>query len=535
MDFPQVTMIFHLFLLCGAALTALPLLVSAQSKCTLCYDGSPPDLSLSSQALGWSCSDLKSFADILMAGEQECLELQIVGFQDCACPTYPNGYCTLCPGGFSDIPDRSLSVPSTTNLTCGDILFVQRSLLTNGCQDLAPYRQRCGCPANAQCKFCADGSQPSNADRVLPYLTVGQQTTTCGEIAAKAFGSPADKCNDVIVPPVAVNAQGYCGCPNTFPSRLCSLCPSGIVNPDIVVPQTGGLTCSEMDTYLSYITDANSCQAIASKSQVCCENLEKCPVCTGGSSAQYNSTRTYRPYGLTCANIGDAAQYGFPLSCNDVKQRFQWYCDCPSATPSCTICQQGELPSEMRKKVPLLSTNCREINDYMSLRLTKECTAGVAGLSFDASSFCGCSGFSAPDQCKFCPDGITVRDPGLKPGLAQGASCGELEDFARYVKTAKLCAAVQNFAADCCTAPPNTPTVPPNTPTASPTTRTPANSTSSPQPTGLVPPTTPAPTGFPTLGPRPTPTNAPSSDASATFVLPTSLMFLFSTIFQIVQ
>ena len=517
---PKPKMIFV-----GLALISLSSQIRAQTnRCTLCYDGSEPDMSLSSESLGWSCTDLQLFADILTPNEDDCVELQIAGFQDCNCPTYPPGFCTLCPGGFSDIPDRSVSVPSTTNLTCGDILFVEESLLANGCQDLAPYRERCGCPIEAECTFCADGSDPRNRDRVIPYLSVaGQDPVTCGENAAKAFSAPADRCNDYTVAPVAVNPQGYCGCPGTFPSNLCSLCPNGqVVNSDIVVPQTGGLTCSEMETYLSYITDEDACRTIAETSHVCCRQLDECPVCPGGSRVEYNKDRLYEPYGLTCENIGLSQQYGFPMTCEDVQTRFPFYCGCPDTNPSCTLCQLGELPPEMEKEIPLLSTTCEEVNDFLSLRLTRECAGEAASLSFAASAYCGCTGFTPPDQCSFCGDGQIIRDLSFVPEGAQGATCGELQDFSRYVRTVNLCIAVQNFAPACCS-------VPPGTPTMAPTTSSPIAPTDTPSP---ATPTTPVPTNAPTTSaPAPTTPPPPSSALSRT-LLPTLAILFVTTIGQ---
>lgn len=470
-----------------------------QGDCTLCADGSAPDMNLSSEDLGWSCFDLNSFASILKTSDAECTELQIIGFQDCACPTFPPGFCTLCPGGFSDIPDKNVQVPSTNNLTCGDILFVETSLLQNGCEDLAPYRERCGCPAEAECSYCADGTMPMYSNRVIPYLSTPSNQVTCAQQASAAFSSTAEQCDTYTVAPVPVNGQGYCGCQGTFPSNFCSLCPAGteVVNPDAVLPETGGMTCLEMEEYLRYITDQTSCQTIADSSQICCRPIESCPVCAT-DDVGYNKGKPYDPYGLTCEDVGLAEHYGFPMTCQDVQTRFPFYCECPNANPTCTLCQLGELPPETNKVIPLMDTTCQEINDYTTLRLTSECTAEKAKYPFDASAYCGCTGFEAPKACTFCPAGERVRDTSLVPEGADGASCGELMEFADYVRTSDLCSAIHAFSSVCCmdpTEPTTTPSVgQPTSPRPSPTDQLPSASPSMAPSRPSLPPPTPTPT-----------------------------------------
>jgi hypothetical protein len=486
--------------------------VTAQDQCTLCADGSDPDMSLMSADLGWSCTDLSQFASILKAGDTECTDLQIVGFQDCACPTYPTGFCSLCPGGFSDIPDKTVTVPSTTNLTCGDILFVAESVLQGGCEDLAPYRERCGCPTDVACNFCADGTTPANSDRILPYLTRNGQTTTCAQQTSNAFSAPAELCNEVVVAPVAVNAQGFCGCQGTFPSNLCTLCPGGAAatNPDLVVPQSGGLSCTQMEDYLSYITDEASCQLIADSSAVCCRPVESCPVCEG---ALYNQDKFYDPYGLPCADIGYAPEFGSPMTCDDIQTRFPYFCECEGADPQCTLCQLGELPPEMDKDIPLLGTTCKEVNDYASIRLTSECAEEKASWSFDASAYCGCTGFEPPDQCDFCPSGQIVRDTAKVPELAGTSACSELEDFTKYVTDASLCSTLQKFGLECC--------VDPNAPTEAPSPGPPLSPTVAPAPSATLQPTIPGETYAPTVTGA---TPPPSSGRTVATLVPNLLM-----------
>jgi len=501
--------------------------LAQDQQCTLCADGSPPDLSLRSSDLDWSCSELNSFAVAanLKQGDAECTDLQIVGFQDCACPTFPDSLCSLCPAGFSDIPNKDISVPSTTDLTCGDILFVEESLLDGGCADLMPYRERCGCPMDVPCTYCADGSMPQEPDRKLPYLTTtAQDPVTCAEQANLAFQATEEQCNEITVAPVAVNGQAYCGCEGTFPSNLCSLCPDGgtVVNPDLVVPGTNGMTCSEIAEYLPFITNSDSCVEIARLAEVsCCNAFEACPVCEGGANVNYNEDKVYEPYGLTCEFVGSAAEFGFPMSCQDAQTRLPYFCECPGAIPRCTLCQLGELPPDMDKQIPLIKKTCKETNDYISIRLTSECAAEKASLSFDASAFCGCTGFDAPKQCNFCPEGQQVTNPTLVPVLGDGATCAELEEFADYVRSASLCSSVQTSALQCCRDP--------NAPTISPTDATAMESAAPSSPGATLSPTGSMPTPLPTGAPIQPPTGNSASHA-CTVVFPAFTLAVLTSV-----
>ena len=500
-------------------------------SCTLCADGSPGDLSLSTtREEGWTCNDLNIFATtILKEDDMDCHKIRVLGFQDCACPTFPG--CNLCPNGFFDIPDPTVAVPSPNGLTCADILFVEPERLPTGqCSDLSPYRELCGCPTDSECSFCADGSAPTEQSRVLPYLsTPSEPPVTCGQVATMAFSSPPGQCADYTVAPVPVNGQGYCGCQGTFPSNLCTMCPDGaaIVNPDFVVPNTQGMTCSEVEEYLQYITDEDSCNAIAASAQVCCKEIVPCPVCSGN----FNEDKLYEPYSLTCSYIGNAQDFGHPMTCEDVQLRFPYFCECPGALPTCTLCQLGELPPETDKEIPLLGTTCKSVNDYASLRTVEDCAEEIAFLSFDASAYCGCTGFEPPALCEFCPESQLVTNPDLAPEGASGATCGDLEDFADFVTTANLCSAVQAYAVVCCRDP-GAPTVAPSVGffPGTPTTATPTITLAPTSVNETLSPTFPGQTtGFPTGG---FVTFAPTSSAISTLSLlfvPTIILLVATT------
>lgn len=513
---------FVLLLLCSSSSTKNKVFVHAQvNKCTLCADGSAPNLSLESDSLQWTCSNLAVFADILIAGEQECIDLQFAGFWDCECPTYPENYCTLCPGGSNEITNPDFIVPSNANLTCRQILYVDENRL-DSCEELAPFRSMCGCPTDVQCSFCTDGTVPTFGDRIIPYLTTSENPVTCASNAAKAFSAPPATCEDYTIAPVPVNGQAYCGCQGTAPLDLCTLCPEGttLVNPELDIPRTG-LNCREMQEYLRYVTEEESCNAIASMGRPCCQPLEPCPVCPQGPNVEFERELSYPPYQMTCETIGLAEQFGYKMGCSDVQQRFPYYCGCPGSQPACTLCPLGQIPP-LERDIPLLQTTCSEVNAYASLRLASECAEEMASLRFDASAYCGCTGFLPPDDCPFCRAGQIVRDLALVPPGAD-QPCEILADFARYVTRADLCTAVQEFAPACCDSPTGPTTAPAPT----------INDTNMPTPTFFsnAPSLTPSvPTSFPPVFVTPTPNPPPASGAvcrlSATILSTTATMVI---------
>ncbi|CAB9508080.1 expressed unknown protein [Seminavis robusta] len=450
---------------------------TGQDSCTICQDGSFPTnpegivtVDSATTVLDWKCGDLYEVLLLLSvpADGEQCTSLQFSGFVECGCPSFDNEeYCALCPARFHNIPAPETAIPGYDGVTCGHILYApknnEKAIIP--CDQLDRYTRLCNCPD--ECSLCRYSDEyPTHLNRSIPYLTEGNNHYACGDLEAAARLLPKDEgCEALLQPPVAVDVQGYCGCPKTGPINTCSLCPhpnQTIQFPDLVVPNVGGLNCIELEEYLSYVTDTNACNVIAAKAEACCTTLEPCPICADGGNG-LGAAKVYKPYGLGCDLIGQASHYGYPdLPCAVAQERFPFFCRCVDVLPTCTICKLNLVPPFPNRFIPLLNMTCGEANDFVSLRTEAECPAALTAFSVDVAAFCGCSeDTSLRGRCAFCPPGEAfivdyIEQGGLTETTIFGQPhthetwCQELENLALYVVKTDLCLAVQESGRECC-------------------------------------------------------------------------------------
>ncbi|CAB9525092.1 expressed unknown protein [Seminavis robusta] len=330
------------------------------------------------------------------------------------------------------------------------------------------------------CFLCPDQNPPLFQNRVLPYLTpapspqsntipVGQtdptETTTCGMLAAEAETlTDATECFDAIFPTVPLDVPSFCGCSSSQTWDLCSLCGNQpISNPDLNVPGSGGLTCLDLQEYMRFVTDENSCNTIAETARAaCCTPLPNCPVCVNPVFT-YAQDKLYPPFGLKCSELSLAERLGHNVTCPEIQERFGWYCECPNAIrPSCSLCGDGVDVPQPEQPVQALGegVTCQEVDDYASLRPAETCESDIAAWSVDARAFCGCPGFSPRGDCRIaCSSGLVVDTNALvkdEAGISINdyLTCGELFAFAPFVTSSDMCLAMQRSSQNgCCVAP----------------------------------------------------------------------------------
>ena len=98
----------------------------------------------------------------------------------------------------------------------------------------------------------------SYSDQRIPYLSQNDHHVTCADYEAAAWLLPhRERYKQFRQAPLPVKVQEYCGCPITSPANACLLCHKGtsLENPEMVVPNMGGLNCLELEEYLSFITN----------------------------------------------------------------------------------------------------------------------------------------------------------------------------------------------------------------------------------------------------------------------------------------
>ena len=452
-------------------LLSLPSRSKAQEEmCSLCEDGSrPPDNGARTVWEGeeWNCRDLSQILGIIgvPAGSEDCFSLQFRAFTDCGCLTFPQEVvCSLCPGGFSDLPMPDIPIPGFPGLTCGDIVFASRdheddAILT--CDQVQRFSRLCRCPD--ACSLCRYSDEvPEFPNRIIPFLSTKDNVVTCADHAAQAARIPSDRCDTYHKAPVPVNVPALCGCPMASPANACSLCPNGkqVLDRSLVIPQAGGQTCEALEQYVQFITDRQSCLDIASVAEACCREYDPCPICSDGTNG-LGRFKTYEPYSLSCDRVGLASHFGFPLTCATAQERFPFFCRCPGARPDCTICPLGMLPPDPSRFMPLLNMTCGQVNDFLSLRSAAECDDAILSFSVDVAAFCGCIPTEISlgrGRCALCPEGQEVLSQSQMPNQVSitgsistdSIHCHELADLAPYVVKSDLCRAVQQSTPECC-------------------------------------------------------------------------------------
>jgi hypothetical protein len=185
-------------LLLGCAAT---LLAVVDSQCTLCQDGSAIDPT--GMIGGTSCTDIDSVIGATEPTSSTCIEAQLQGYLNCACPTFPDAYCAMCADGFFDIPSPRKKI-AFTDETCESVLFVKETELAT-CQDITKYASWCGCPgapsAPGTCMLCDPGMELITD----PSMVVDDDGTTCQAAFDYApFVTSDTECANVVQPVAAM-------------------------------------------------------------------------------------------------------------------------------------------------------------------------------------------------------------------------------------------------------------------------------------------------------------------------------------------
>jgi len=178
--------VWLLLLLHVLPMTTVLVVVVGQTECTLCFGGDEANLTktVGGASDGVPCSLLITDVNI---NEEDCRDLQLLGYRYCDCPSYPAEYfCPMCPNAATDIPNRFQLIPGTDD-TCDDQLFVSIDEV-DSCDDAMKPGFVCGCPGaiKPDCMICGGTSNDiSNvSDERLTIESVG--SFTCEEFANQA-------------------------------------------------------------------------------------------------------------------------------------------------------------------------------------------------------------------------------------------------------------------------------------------------------------------------------------------------------------
>lgn len=204
-----------IYVSCSVLLVKVKAQDSTEPECTLCFGGGEYD---ESKTIGGiSCSEFTS--NLVGLNQEECESLQMIGYENCGCNTYPNTYCPMCEGSFLNIPEPNRQVPGTQDATCGELLFV-RAAADGSCDHARKPAFFCGCPGATEpgCSICGDSTgrlQINNPNATLVVQGVG--SAMCHEYETRAL---LGELNDEQCALVQAKALESCGCidPNNPPA-----------------------------------------------------------------------------------------------------------------------------------------------------------------------------------------------------------------------------------------------------------------------------------------------------------------------------
>jgi len=197
-----------------------------------------------------------------------------------------------------------------------------------------------------------------------------------------------------------------------------------------------------------------------SYSEFCCLDKDDCILCDG---ADYNTQRVIPVLNQTCGFLDAVPLSRINQTCPVFKETFSFYCGCPNAAQSCSICPGDALLGAGDKRVfGLNDVTCRDLDDLASLFSTEECGnltlanfTESLDIDFDIAGYCQCGGDSSSidlGNCSLCGgDDLPIARPDAIIPASGNFTCAELADFALSVRNATTCSALREGArAGCC-------------------------------------------------------------------------------------
>jgi hypothetical protein len=213
------------------------------------------------------CEELVRATSLLNAGTTDCLNAQLLNFQNSCCEEAPRS-CTICPNGSPYNPDAVVPSfdPNAGAISCAD-MNVDSSYLDyifeeGDCADTLLQRSAswCGCQqVERSCYLCPDGSRPPNPNLVDPVY----YGWSCAAFDFVSSFFSAHECPSLVDHIFEFDAPSWCGCPDSPIPEVCRLCPEGqqVVNPRQVLGE-GAFTCRELALSTRYIPAQDPCDRV---------------------------------------------------------------------------------------------------------------------------------------------------------------------------------------------------------------------------------------------------------------------------------
>ena len=199
--------------------------------------------------------------------------------------------CTFCEGG---IPDPDLVPPGTGGQTCAEV-NESAGDYTNGselCDAIQSVESLC-CPEPTDvCAFCEGGIPDPD---LIPPGTGGQ---TCAQIAGLAAGDTEGTAACTAVQ----ETESFC-CSES--AGVCAFCEGGIIDQDLVPPDTDGQTCAQIVELAAGETEGGTvCTAIQQTESTCCPSqVTEAPAIASVSTKAPSASPVTSPEVITGAPV----------------------------------------------------------------------------------------------------------------------------------------------------------------------------------------------------------------------------------------
>jgi hypothetical protein len=257
---------------------------------------------------GALCGDWLVVANQYEADSEICLLEQAAGVEFCGCAQPPNAQtCDIC-GGTTALPDAR-------GLTCESLVAMVNIDGFRTCNILSTkYSALCAC-ANAvdqPCRFCPTDIDfsvnkpfPTDIDLSVPLANVFGDFTdlSCEGLADIYAVQTTDSCSAIgsnLFGMSQFDLRAWCECPGVPPPQVCGdLCVAGTTVPDdrqdLVPDSELGLTCSELDGRVKYLSNTSACASIQALRPLCCSSAPPPTTATPTTGAPTSATPTVQP------------------------------------------------------------------------------------------------------------------------------------------------------------------------------------------------------------------------------------------------
>jgi len=221
----------------------------------------------------------------------------------------------------------------------------------------------------------------------------------------------------------------------------------------------GAFNCSEweaeaaIDSLESEICHLNRIAGVAfCGCEVPVQVTENCDLCPNGSVDVDLERELPDVPGVTCGDILNVPKVDGEKSCSLLQAKYSFWCDCPRAQPTCTLCPTGEFPPEkaLEKALPF-DTNlyCGDIATEFLVSTPSQCKELKSEIPVDLASYCECPGTLPPETCQLCPDGYSVNEYVV---VENDLTCGDVNEIARFSTNETVCEIMEDVHDQCCSA-----------------------------------------------------------------------------------